>query len=207
MPRRSAADAALTRRALLDSARGLFAQFGFTATSLNAVAAGAGVTRGAIDHHFGNKTDLFTAVFVELEEELDATVRAAAAVHNTARHAFMAACAAWLDFAVRNDYRQIAVVDAPGVLGAATWHRIDAGIGLASMEVGLAALHAEQPLILPPTPALAVLLFGALTEAGISLAHGDRPSRSDLLETIDHLITRLTAQPPVSKPRRGEGRH
>ena len=191
MPRRTATEAERTRRALLDSGRRLFAERGFAATSLDAVAAGAGVTRGAIDHHFGTKTDLFTAVFIELEGELDATVRAAAGATATARAAFMAACAAWLDFAVRGDYRQIALTDAPGVLGAETWHRIDAGIGLASMQLGLAALHAEQPLAIAPNPALAVLLFGALTEAGVALGHGDSPGRDELLRALDDLVTRL----------------
>jgi hypothetical protein len=48
----------------------------------------------------------------------------------------------------------------------ADWHAIDSGIGLASMEVGLAALEAEELLQRPASPALAALLFGALTDAG-----------------------------------------
>ena len=60
------------------------------------------------------------------------------------------------------------------------------------MQLGLAALHAETPLVIEPTPALAVLLFGALTEAGISLGHGDDPSRQELLETMDILVAELT---------------
>jgi AcrR family transcriptional regulator len=198
MARRTAAEAELTRRGLLESARALFAQLGFAGTSLNAVAQRAGVTRGAINHHFGGKIDLFTAVFVELEEELDNTVRAAAAGKSTTREAFMAACAAWLDFAVRSDYRQIAVTDAPAVLGAATWHRIDAGIGLATMELGLKALHSEQPLAIDPSRELAVLLFGALTEAGITLAHGDVSGRDRLLRTLDELITTLHGSSPAT---------
>jgi AcrR family transcriptional regulator len=191
--RRTAAEAERTRRTLLESARDLFARLGFAGTSLNAVAQRAGVTRGAINHHFGGKTDLFTAVFIELEEELDSTVRAAAAGETSTREAFMAACAAWLQFAVRDDYRQIAVTDAPAVLGAATWHRIDAGIGLTTMEFGLKALHSEQPLAIEPSRELAVLLFGALTEAGIALAHGDVAGHDQLMDALDALITTLTA--------------
>jgi hypothetical protein len=104
----------------------------------------------------------------------------------------MAACGAWLDFACRPEYRQIALVDAPAVVGAETWHRIDAAVGLRSMEFGLAALHAERPLAVEPTPALAVMLFGALTEAGISLSHAATPSRQDLLQAMRTLIDALT---------------
>ena len=53
---------------------------------------------------------------------------------------------------------------------------MDAGIALASMQLGLDALHAERPLAIEPSPALTVLLFGALTEAGIALGHGDGPT-------------------------------
>jgi AcrR family transcriptional regulator len=201
MVRRTAAEAELTRRELLGSARALFAELGFAGASLNAVAQRAGVTRGAINHHFGGKIDLFTAVFVELEEELDSTVRAAAAGKPTVREAFMAACAAWLRFAVRSDYRQIAVIDAPAVLGAATWHRIDAGIGLATMELGLKALHNERPLAIEPSRELAVLLFGALTEAGIALAHGDVAGHDQVMQALDALVTTLTA-PDHRKPAR-----
>ena len=55
--------------------------------------------------------------------------------------------------------------------------RMDAGMALASMQLGLDALHAERPLAIEPSPALAVLLFGALTEAGIALGHRDGPNR------------------------------
>ena len=92
----------------------------------------------------------------------------------------------------RLDYRQIALTDAPAVLGAETWHRIDTAVGLTSMQLGLDTLHAEQPLAIEPTPALAVLLFGALTEAGISLSHTDTPGRQELLHTMRTLVAHLT---------------
>jgi AcrR family transcriptional regulator len=75
--RRSAADAERTRQAILAAARSSFAEHGFAAASTIAIARAAGVTRGAVYHHFAGKADLFREVFVEIEHELNETVVAA----------------------------------------------------------------------------------------------------------------------------------
>jgi AcrR family transcriptional regulator len=187
--RRSAADAERTRAAILAAARHAFVAHGFAGASTTAIAAAAGVTRGALYHHFPDKTALFRAVFAAIEHELNDTVLAAATSTEDPLGAFVAGCDAWLDFAVRPDYQRVAVVDAPAVIGAAEWHAVDAGIGLATMEAGLAALERDGVLRQPATPALAVLLFGALTDAGLALARGDGPSKGDLLKTFLDLVT------------------
>jgi AcrR family transcriptional regulator len=51
-----------TRRALIDSARHVFATRGFEGASLDEIAEEAGYTRGAIYKHFANKEGLFFAV-------------------------------------------------------------------------------------------------------------------------------------------------
>ena len=72
MVRRTKAEAEETRVALLDAAERVFSDKGVTSTSLNEVAAAAGVTRGALYHHFSNKLDLLDAlmerVMMPLEE-------------------------------------------------------------------------------------------------------------------------------------------
>lgn len=62
MARRSTEDAAQTREAILDAALVVFADVGFAASQLDRIAAGAGVTRGAVYHHFADKTDLYLTV-------------------------------------------------------------------------------------------------------------------------------------------------
>ena len=78
MPRRTAEDAAVTRAALLAVARRAFATDGYGRTTLDGVAAAAGVTRGAVHHHFGDKRALFVEVFEALEHELNNSIVAAA---------------------------------------------------------------------------------------------------------------------------------
>jgi AcrR family transcriptional regulator len=200
--RRTAAEAERTRQAILATARASFAEHGFAAASTTAIATAAGVTRGALYHHFADKTELFRAVFVQLEHELNDTVVAAALAQTESLKAFVAGCAAWLDFAGRADYQRIAVTDAPSVLGASEWHEIDAGIGLASMEAGLAALARDGVLQRPPSRAFAVLLFGALTDAGLALARGDGPSKRELLDEFVSLVTSAPGAMPKA-PRSG----
>jgi AcrR family transcriptional regulator len=204
--RRTAEEAERTRQEILATARASFAEDGFAAASTTAIATAAGVTRGALYHHFADKTELFRAVFVQLEHELNDTVVAAALAQTESLKAFVAGCAAWLDFAIRVDYQRIAATDAPSVLGAAEWHEIDAGIGLASMEAGLAALARDGVLQRPPSRAFAVLLFGALTDAGLALARGDGPSKRQLLDEFVSLVTSAPGA-TATAPRSGRRAH
>ena len=153
--------------------RELFAEQGYAETATREVVERAGVTRGALYHHFSDKADLFRAVFVEIEEELNGSVATRAIAEQDPRMQFLAGCSASLEFAKRPDYLQVAVVDAPAVLGEAEWHAVDAAIGTSSMEFGLATLHQAGLLSKEPSRELAVLLFGALTEAVLAVARGD----------------------------------
>ncbi|HEX6423310.1 MAG TPA: TetR family transcriptional regulator [Acidimicrobiales bacterium] len=195
MARRKPEEAAETRRAILASARELFSEQGFAATATTDVVTRAGVTRGALYHHFADKTDLFRAVFIDLEQQLNDSVLAAAAAAaeggSDARTIFLAGCRASMAFAVRPDYRQIATVDAPAVLGQDEWHALDVSLGLASMVAGLDLLHAEGLLDQVPDRPLAILLFGALTEAALAAARGEADA-DDLFSAFERLIDRLS---------------
>jgi AcrR family transcriptional regulator len=187
--RRTAAEAEQTRQAIVKAARDAFAEHGFAAASTTVIAADAGVTRGALYHHFADKTELFRAVFLEIEHELNETVVGAALAQTDSLSSFVAGCGAVLDFAARPDYQRIVVVDAPAVLGVAEWHAIDTAIGLSSMDAGLTALDRDGLLGWSRSPALTVLMFGALTEATLAVARGDGPSRDELLDEFVALVT------------------
>jgi AcrR family transcriptional regulator len=190
--RRTADEAEQTRQAIVGAAHDLFAADGFAATSTASVVEAAGVTRGALYHHFVDKTDLFRAVFERLETELNDTIITNALAQTDARDAFVAGCGTMLDFMVRPDYHQIAVVDAPAVLGSSVWHAIDYSTGLLSLQMGLHALEKAGYLRVPNTPAVAVAMFGALTEAGIVLSRGGEgvPTRDELLDAVVSLVCR-----------------
>lgn len=206
--KRTAEEAAETRRSIVRAARELFAERGYAAASTRDLVTETGVTRGALYHHFADKADLFRAVFVDLEHELDATVNAAAttAVRNggDARAAMVAGSRAWLRFARRDDYRRIALIDAPAVLGNDAWHEIDRDVGLRSMEAGLRALDRAGELAVPSSRALAVALFGALTELGLAFARGALTERAAVaaFETVlDGITTPRVRGNGVTRPR------
>jgi len=190
--RRTAAEAAETRRSIIAAARASFAARGYTATGTTELVEQLDLTRGALYHHFADKADLFAAVFVEVEQELNDAVNAAAsaAAGDGVRASIVAGAAACIEYMGRSDYRQIAVADGPAVLGLDRWHEIDRSIGLQSMEAGLAALSTEGELATPPTPALAAALFGALTELGLSHARGDLTA-DDALAAFEVLLDGL----------------
>lgn len=173
--RRTAAEAAETRRSILAAARASFASVGYTATGTTELVEQLDLTRGALYHHFADKADLFDAVFVQLEEELNDAVNAAAlaAADDGVRASMVAGARACIEFMGASEYRQIAVADAPAVLGLERWHEVDRTIGLESMRLGLEALVRDESVDLTVTPALVTALFGALTELGLSRASGD----------------------------------
>lgn len=173
MPKRSAADAEDTRLALIAVGRDLFTKKGFSGATTAEIASRAGVTEGAFFHHFANKKALFSAVFEILEREL--TAQALAAARGKAPlERFMAGCAAYLDFAERGDFSRIVMIEAPVVLGQDGWRERDTALGLPAIERGLAGLIEAGIIPKQPTRALAVLVLGALNEAGLALARKEK---------------------------------
>ena len=169
MPRRSATDAARTREAIASAARAAFAREGYAGASTARIARDAGVSEGALFHHFQTKAALFREVFVALEDELDAHVRAASR-DGAPMDAFLAGCRSAMTFGARPDYQRIVLIDGPTVLGDAEWRKVDAQIGLATLTRGLRNLAGRDNLSLAAARPLSVLVMGALNEMIFALA-------------------------------------
>lgn len=169
MPRRSVAEARETRATVLKAAQKLFGAQGFAATSVQQIALGAGVTIGAVFHHFADKTALFAAVFEDLEAELDAQARAASR-GKTPISAFLAGFEAFLTFAKRREYHRIVMIDGPAVLGASEWRAIDARLGLKTVIRGVENLISAGVISRRPVKPFAIMLLGAMNEAGFAMA-------------------------------------
>lgn len=106
-----------TRGALVGAARRLFAANGFSETSIDAIATEARVTKGAVYHHFRNKQELFRAVYLVVETEVDMASGVAAAKGRSPIDSILRGVDAYLDAAMANDVQRITLVDAPAVLG------------------------------------------------------------------------------------------
>ena len=157
--RKTRAEAAQdTTDRLLAVARATFAAKGFADASLDAIAAEAGVTRGALHHHFGNKAGLFEAVLRRMDAEVGQELNAGWDPALPSWTAWRAAFHQYLDAVQRPDRLKLFFCDGPAVLGAAAFElMLDSGLseiveGLAEPEVRAAlttadaeALHAAAP--------------------------------------------------------------
>lgn len=106
-----------TAARLVATARRAFADEGFASVSLDMLADRAGVTRGALHHHFGNKAGLFEAVLREVDGELARAMQAAWDATTDPWTGFQRCYHVYLDAALAPDRRRILFQDAPAVLG------------------------------------------------------------------------------------------
>jgi AcrR family transcriptional regulator len=158
-----------TTGALLDAARELFARDGYAATSLDAVVAKAGVTKGALYHHFDGKRELFRAVFEREQDRLAQALRQAFARKRDPWEGLQAACRAFLDAALDPELQRIVLVDSFSALGFAAVREAEAG-QLEGLREALRLSMEAGRLPRRPVEPLAALLFGALCEAALTTA-------------------------------------
>src|SRR5690348_2591853 len=124
--RTQAERAADTREALIAAARPLFAEHGFADVALETIVRTAGVTRGALYHHFADKTELFAAVFERVEAEVAARMGEELATGDQTDPIEIMRLGAnfWLDACSEPEVQRITLVDAPAVLGWTRWTEI-----------------------------------------------------------------------------------
>jgi AcrR family transcriptional regulator len=169
------ANATSTQAALRAAGRKLFGQLGFEATALGAICAEAGVTTGALYHHFGDKKGLFAAVAEELDAGLVAlTARARAQALDSGAdpwEAFLAAIDAFLQAGMNAEGRRNGLTDAPAVLGTQGWLEIRERHGLGAMVQTVRTLQSAGYLPPGDVRLRARLILGLLYGAIEALAH------------------------------------
>lgn len=194
-PRRSE-QAEVTRTALVAAARALFTERGYAATSTTEIVERAGVTRGALYHHFPAKDDLFRAVFEQLEAEVTEHVAEEALAGADPFEQLRVGSRAYLDVCLDPAVQRVVLVEGPSVLGWERWQEIEQRYGYGLVAAGIEAAMAAGLIETQPVEPLAHVLFGALTEAGMVVARaGDpRAARSDMDEAMDRLLDGLRAR-------------
>lgn len=192
MPRASAADAARTAERILQSAATLFATGGYAHVSLDDVAQDAGVTRGAIYHHYLNKKGLFGAVAARLQAQVAAAVVAAAeSAPPSPSSQLRAGSHAFLDTITSSSFVRILLVDAPAVVGWQEWRRLDDENSVTHLREALRNVHVTEALM----DATAAHLSGAMNEAALWIAQHDDPeaARAEAHAALDQLLNAYAA--------------
>jgi AcrR family transcriptional regulator len=189
--------AADTREALIAAARPLFAEHGFTDVAMETIVRAAGVTRGALYHHFADKTELFAAVFERVEAEVAARMGEELAAANQSDPIAIMRLGAnfWLDACSEPEVQRITLVDAPAVLGWTRWTEIGNRYNTGLVRELLA--NAIETGRIPPQPveATALTLLGAMREATffVALAEDHDRARREAGEVMNRLLLALTA--------------
>jgi AcrR family transcriptional regulator len=182
-----------TRAQIVRAARELFTERGYAAVATNEVVEHAGVTRGAMYHHFKEKRDLFRAVYEEVErEQVEAAAKRIQGVEDP-WEMLLAGMRAFFDACTDPKLMRIGLVDGPAVLGWREWREI--GTQYAFGLVTFALRNAMEAGVLREADVeqLAHLLVGALGEAAMVLANSPDPAsaRADLEATVIVLLEGL----------------
>ena len=171
MARRSRAEMEETRIALLATARKAFCESGYAAASMDELTAKAGLTRGALYHHFGDKQGLLAAVVEQIDGEMDERLKAISDSADDAWEGFCQRCQVYLEMALEPEIQRIVLRDARAVLGNTSAETQQPCI--ASLQGLLEQLMAQETLVDTDPQALARLIHGSLTEASLWIADGE----------------------------------
>jgi AcrR family transcriptional regulator len=177
-----------TRAKLLDAARTLFGTRGYNDTSLDDIVAAAGVTKGALYHHFGGKEDLFRAVFEQIKREVSERV-GATFLEDDPWQALLDGCQAMVDAQLDPAVRQIVLLDGRSVLGWDRAREIESRYTAAVLRGALRrAMHSEVIERRPLRP-LALMMNGALSEACFFVVDAEDPQEAR--EEVKELVAKL----------------
>jgi AcrR family transcriptional regulator len=185
-----------TRAALLTAARQMFAEAGYAGTGREDIVAAAGVTRGALQHHFGDKLGLFQAVYEGMEREVMVRVtEAAMRAGDDPLEQLRAGCHAYLDAVLDPAVQRICAIDGPAVLAPDVRQEITDRYALGLVREALALGMKRGLIATAPVEAFARVLLAGSTAAAeyVATAAHPRAARKDAARSLDLILDRLRA--------------
>jgi AcrR family transcriptional regulator len=169
---------AATIRSIEDAARKLFASRGFADTTIDDIAARAGVAKGAVYHHFSSKEEIFTRVLESIQAELSAAqIPAPSAKPRDPLEMISAGVLRYLLAISEPDIKRILLIDGPAIVGWQKWRDIDMRYFGALTKAGLAGVLGDTVPTREIEP-LAHLLMGAIMEAALVCATAENPKKA-----------------------------
>jgi AcrR family transcriptional regulator len=182
-----------SRATLVDEGARLFAAHGYAAVGLAEIVRAAGVTKGALYHHFDGKQDLFRAVYEAEGRRLSAVVSEAYHGRPDPLDAFHAGVGAFLEALLDPQVQRIMLIDAPGALGMQSiWRQLSDGGFIAQIQRGLDRAVDAGALPGHSVEPLAHLSYGAVCAAAQLIAHS-ADQRGMLREVLASLRLMLDA--------------
>jgi len=172
-----------TRHSLVDVAERLFTAHGYSATSLDAIVAGADVTKGALYHHFSGKQAIFEAAFERVQSRATTAIVDATESRTDPWDKAQAGLRAFLGAVQEPGYRQVVVQDGPSVLGHERYreqeerstYALVGGIvrsALSAQDLPVDGAGLDEAML----DTFTRIFFGAVSAAGGSVAVSDDPA-------------------------------
>ncbi|MCM3142102.1 TetR/AcrR family transcriptional regulator [Brevibacillus sp. MER 51] len=178
-----------TMQKLIEVAREVFSRQGYADAAMEDIVKQAGVTRGALYHHFGNKEGLFEAVLASVQQEIGERVEAEAAKSEEPWQQLILGCLAFVSSAVEHRNKRILLIDGPSVIGWETWRRMDEENSMRHLREQLQTMQEQGYLRTVSIDALTHLLSGAMNEAVLWIS--ETPDHEKSLEEISAALTLL----------------
>jgi AcrR family transcriptional regulator len=188
-----AAQGRATRGQLIEVATGLFAEHGYEGTSIEAVLAATGVSRGALYHHFAGKEALFTAVLEAVSGRITAELTEVISGCTDPVEALRTAALGWIDLAGDPVIQRIVLVDAPSVLGWEQWRAMDEGRTVGAMRAMLQQVSDSGRLPAGLVGLFAPMIVAALDEAAMIVARApdSRAAVTEGQQVVEEFLARL----------------
>ncbi|MBN6512986.1 TetR/AcrR family transcriptional regulator [Acinetobacter pittii] len=165
-----------TRKKLIEVARRAFAEYGYADTSMDKLTAEAGLTRGALYHHFGDKRGLFAAVVDQIDSQMAEYAQQYLEQPDDLWEGLLLEGQTYIQNALNPEFQRIVLRDGPAVLGdPAHWPSQNRCLQ-STRECVEQLLTAEQIKIVDPEAA-AVLLNGAAMNAALWVASSEYPEQ------------------------------
>jgi AcrR family transcriptional regulator len=183
-----------TRAHLVDVATRLFAAHGYDGTSIEAVLAGSGVSRGSLYHHFRGKDALFWAVLEEVAVRVGRQMADAERDAPDPVAALRAGCLAWIRLAGDPVVQQTVLIDAPAVLGWQRWRELDEQNSLGVIRAALAYAAEAGRIERGHVDTFAHIVLATVNEVALMIARADDSAaalsagESAVAEFLDRLL-------------------
>ena len=184
-----------TRAHLIEVATRLFATHGYDGTSIEAVLAESGVSRGSLYHHFPGKEALYLAVFEVLGDRLGADMTAALQDAADPVDMLRIGCVTWIRNAGDPVVQQIMLIDAPAVLGWQRFRELDEQSVLGQFRAALEAAAAMGRVEARHVDVFSHLVLAAVNEAAMLVARSSDPAAAmpGTQDAFEEFLRRLLA--------------
>jgi AcrR family transcriptional regulator len=195
-PSRREENARATRGVLLATARALFGERGFAGAGIEEIAAQAGVTTGALYHHFGNKRGLFRVIAETIEAEIMQRAMAAGSQHSDPWQGLVVGISETLEASLVPEVQQILLRDAPNVLGAAEYRALEDQYSYGMLRAAVEGFMETGVMERGSPEMVARSLVSVISELAVLIANADDipQAKRDAEQLLARLLAAIRAQ-------------